>query len=150
MRKIGTRIGGGLLALGLAVLAAGCVTPETRIQNNPGIYAALPPEQQGLVRQGMIMEGMSKDAVYLAWGTPDRYSESHQDGRKRVSWLYVGYRSEEVPGYSWAPYRGRYCDPYYDLPVYRPTYVQVPYLYRKVTFENGRVVAFEAPVRGRL
>lgn len=114
------------------------------------MFHALPPAQRGLVRQGLIMEGMTKDAVFLAWGVPDRYSESVADGERRETWLYIGYRNEEIPGYAWRPYRGIYCDPYYDAFAYRPARVSVPYLYRSVTFEDGRVVAYEAPVRGRL
>ncbi len=138
------------LTMAALLLLQGCYsTPVSRIGDNLEIFASLPLEHQSLVRQGLISEGMSMDAVYLAWGSPDQFAESLEKGVKDVSWLYIGYRTEVVPGYTWAPYRGRYCDSYYGYPRYSPNYISVPYLYRKVTFRDGRVVAYQAPVRGR-
>lgn len=61
------------VALVLAVMGlAGCVSPDTRIAKSPEIYAALPADQQELVRQGRVARGFSRDAVRLALGEPDR------------------------------------------------------------------------------
>ena len=62
-----------LLASLLAVVQVSCqsVTPADRIGANPVMFRTLTPEQQALVQQGRLCEGMSKDAVYLAWGNPD-------------------------------------------------------------------------------
>lgn len=127
-------------------LLVGCAGPEHRISRNPGMFAALPPEHQSLVRQGMVVEGMSMDAVYLAWGSPDRYRESFADGNKRVTWLYLGYQTEVLPGYSWMSYDDPYCHYRHRYPIYDPVYVNVPYLYRTATFEGDRLVAYEAPL----
>ncbi len=140
----------GTFSLCIMIVLGGCYsTPVSRIGKNLDLFASLPLEHQALVRQGLIGEGMSMDAVYLAWGTPDQYAEELKDGIRTVRWLYFGYRTEVIPGYSWAPYSGRYCGSYYGYSRYRPTYVSVPYLYRTVTFSNGRVVAYQAPIRSR-
>ena len=62
----------GLVVALLASFLAGCSTVESRIKSNPQIYTSLSAADQALVRQGQIREGMSKAAVFLAWGNPDR------------------------------------------------------------------------------
>lgn len=129
-----------------AMLLTSCATPEQRIARNPQMFAMLPPEHQQLVRQGRVTEGMTMDAVYLAWGSPDRYRESLENGGQRVTWLYFGYQTEVIPGYSWQIFDDPYCGYRRRYPVYDPVYVTVPYLYRTATFESGRLVGYEAPL----
>ncbi len=135
-----------LFAVVVILLLGGCATPEMRISSNPAMFASLPPEHQVLVRQGRVAEGMSMDAVYLAWGSPDHYRESLEDGRQRVTWLYLGYQTEVLPRYTWSSFYDPDCPYGYRYPVYDPVYVNVPYLYRMATFEGGRLVAYEAPL----
>ena len=55
-----------LLVLSLAALyldSCQTATPTTRINQNPVMFRQLSPEQQLLVQQGRICEGMTKDAV---------------------------------------------------------------------------------------
>jgi outer membrane protein assembly factor BamE (lipoprotein component of BamABCDE complex) len=66
----------GFVAVLLATLLPGCSTVESRIKSNPQLYASLSPADQALVRQGQIRVGMSKGAVFLAWGNPDRIGSS--------------------------------------------------------------------------
>src|SRR3981081_4368065 len=70
----------GLVAALLSSLLPGCSTVESRIKSNPQIYASLSPADQALVRQGQIREGMSKAAVFLAWGNPDRVRSGSATG----------------------------------------------------------------------
>src|SRR5579884_4009716 len=58
-----------------ALVLAACASPETRIRDNPELYAKLTPEQQTLVKKGQIALGMSQDAVMLALGKPNRITE---------------------------------------------------------------------------
>ncbi len=53
-----------------ALILASCSTTETRISGHPEIYQSLSPRDQALVSQGQIRDGMSPNAVYLAWGSP--------------------------------------------------------------------------------
>lgn len=80
-----------LIAL-IALLGAGCATPESRIKKNPEIFQALPPEIQENVRQGRIDMGYPKEAVQIALGRPDReYSRRTAAGQTDV-WAYTAER----------------------------------------------------------
>lgn len=57
------------------------------------MYNMLSPEQQMMVQQGRICEGMTKDAVYLAWGNPNSQPVTgQQDGKTYEKWLYYTYQ----------------------------------------------------------
>ena len=69
------RIASIALIFGIAMVAlilTGCATTEARISNHPEMYQRLSPRDQALVSQGQIRPGMSMDAVWLAWGSPDQ------------------------------------------------------------------------------
>ena len=66
-----------------ALVLTSCSTTETRISNHPEIFQTLSPRDQELVRQGKIREGMSQDAVWVAWGTPDQKGTGHRAGPRR-------------------------------------------------------------------
>ena len=91
------------LFLGIAVLLfgflTGCSTVDSRIQGNPQTYASLSPADQVLVKRGGIREGISRAAVYLAWGRPDRLRYGSRSGVPFEAWIYATTRSEFAPGY---------------------------------------------------
>jgi outer membrane protein assembly factor BamE (lipoprotein component of BamABCDE complex) len=68
-------------ALASALLFTSCGTPGTRISQHPSIYQGLSSRDQALVSQGQIRLGMSMDAVWLAWGTPEQKVPGY--GRRR-------------------------------------------------------------------
>jgi hypothetical protein len=147
-----------------ALLLSSCVapsTPQSRIAARPEAYNSLPASQRSLIDQGKIKEGMTKDAVYLAWGQPDRVRESSSGGRKTESWLYEGYDpvyTQHVDigygGYGYGGYghgrRGRYggfydCYPYGGSSYAVGTEVNyIPYVARTVDFRNGKVTGWES------
>jgi hypothetical protein len=153
------------LAISVALsglILTGCATIESRISEHPEIYGRLSPRDQALVRQGQIREGMSMDAVWLAWGSPEQKGFGRWRGRQTETWIYRAYYNEYDPyyggfGYPYG-YGGYYgggvivggrhrrhfvvYDPFYD-PFFYPRFRQVSYPYKTVTFENGRVVAFQ-------
>src|SRR5882757_4212304 len=55
-----------------ALILAGCSTTESRISEHPDIYQSLSPRDQALVSHGQIRPGMSQNAVWLAWGSPEQ------------------------------------------------------------------------------
>jgi len=156
-------------AAAVTLLVSGCSTVESRISEHPDLYHSLSARQQQLVANGQITPGMPRDAVYLAWGTPDQRVEGAMRGQMTETWIYVHYTSYPYGyGYGYGyPYRygwgggfggvivrrhhhGRsfafFGDPFYDPFYYSYIPPSIPYPYRTVTFANGRVVSFQSLV----
>lgn len=128
-------------------LAASCApyTPQSRIQEQPGKFAALPPSHQQLVREGKLTQGMGPDAVELAWGEPSRRYHGSREGKSLARWDYLGSRPVTVSNFhgshmpGWGPYGHRY--PIHGL---GPDIAYVPYREASVWFVEGRVDAWES------
>jgi hypothetical protein len=149
-----------LALIACAFTLAGCSTPQTRISENPGIYNSLSPTDQALVSRGDIREGMSQDAVFLAWGPPNQRGPGRNRGSRTENWLYFGTTAGDYypPIHAYGGYYGGfaylhrhrsgrlhrhvYYDPFYDPWFYRRTSV-ISYPERIVSFQNGRVIAFQ-------
>src|SRR5438128_5437147 len=96
------------LTLGLsasAIILASCSTTETRISNHPEIFRSLSPRDQALVSQGQIRPGMSENAVWLAWGSPEQKAMGNMRGRATETWIYVHYATAYPYPYHY-PYYG--------------------------------------------
>lgn len=132
-----------IVSVVLAILMVSCQvpTPSSRIAENPAMFTSLPAEQQPLVRQGRICEGMKPDAVFLAWGKPNGpVVESQQNGRKVTRWVYNGYEPVTVMNEGMYPY----CGPYGWYPYAYPS-ISTAYVPRNVAwveFVNGKVTAW--------
>jgi hypothetical protein len=115
-----------------ALALSGCATTGARISQNPDMYQRLSPRDQALVSQGQIRPGMTTDAVWLAWGTPDQKIPGNRRGEPTETWVYLRY--ETPPSYG---------GPYYYGP-FDWTYIPPKFVYpsKGVTFSNGRVVFF--------
>ncbi|MGC2626185.1 MAG: hypothetical protein WA269_05045 [Candidatus Udaeobacter sp.] len=96
------------------------------------MYQSLSPRDQALVSQGQIRPGMTVDAVWLAWGTPDQKIPNPMGGRAAETWVYLRYETPPSYGgpYSYGPFDWTYIPPKFVHPS------------RGVTFANGRVVFF--------
>jgi hypothetical protein len=137
----------GRCALALAVIAAtlilaSCSTPETRISEHPDLYQSLSHRDQALVSQGQIRIGMSRTAVWLAWGTTDRKIIGNMGGGPTETWIYTYYAS-----YPYYPYYNP-LDIYFGAPLYDPFCYSwfpqsIPYPGKIVTFAKGRVASFQ-------
>jgi hypothetical protein len=153
-----------------ALVLASCSTTESRISGHPEIYQSLSPRDQALVSQGQIRDGMSPNAVFLAWGSPDRKIVGNMRGRPTETWIYVHYTTYSYPypypyygpgygfGYGFGLTRvgvagrhhhhhGRsfvfFGSPFYDPFFYSYIPPSIPYPYKTVTFASGRVVSFQ-------
>ncbi len=121
---------------GLSLSACQTATPADRIAANPAMFSALPTEQQSLVRQGRISEGMNQDAVMLAWGKPNApVYRAQKDGKNITRWYYEGYKPVTVfndgPYPYWGPFGGMWGS--YTSTAFIPENTAV------VEFVNGRV-----------
>jgi hypothetical protein len=114
------------------IIFSGCATPGGRISQHQEMYQSLSPRDQALVSQGQIRQGMTTDAVWLAWGTPDQKIPNNMDGRATETWVYLRYETPPSYGgpYSYGPFDWSYIPPKFVHPS------------RGVTFANGRVVFF--------
>jgi len=74
-----------------ALFFSGCATPEQRISDHPEIFQTLSPRDQELAKAGKIREGMSMDAVWLAWGTPDQKATGVARGKPDETGIYNDY-----------------------------------------------------------
>ena len=124
------------------LILTSCSTPETRISEHPDLYQSLSHRDQALVSQGQIRIGMSRTAVWLAWGTSDRKIVGNMGGGPTETWIYTYYAS-----YPYYPYYAP-LDYYFGAPLYDPFYYSwfpqsIPYPGKVVTFANGRVASFQ-------
>lgn len=126
--------------------ACSSVTPTERIAANPAVFRSLTPQQQSLVRNGEIAEGMSPQAVFLAWGYPENAPyHGEKGGKKYTKWVYSRLKPiyNPMPAMWYGSYwgtRGWYGGGSWwgnDI-----TYIPENTAY--VLFENGKVTSWEA------
>lgn len=130
----------------LALLVAGCSSVESRIKRNPASFANLSSDQQALVLQGQISEGMGKEAVYLAWGRPAETAFGSVKGKRFEEWRYFLYTQVPITGFGWASVPLFTGDGVIlvDRACYEPGFLTEERLGRRVVFENDKVVRWEA------
>ena len=116
-----------------ALIFSGCATTETRISQHPELYQRLSASDQALVSQGQIRAGMTMDAVWLAWGTPDQKIPDNMSSRPTETWLYLRYQTPPSYGapYYYGPFDWSYIPP------------KFPYASKGATFSKGRVIFFQ-------
>ena len=148
-----------------ALVLSGCSTIGSRIDSNRAAFDQLPPQERALVTQGKISGGMSQQAVYIAWGQPQQKATGMVRGVPTETWVYTLSTAAYGPGYGggfgygyggWG-YAGRvgfygrhgrhrfygsFVDPLWD-PFYYPFPATVSVPVKTVSFQRGRVVAFQ-------
>src|SRR5215469_1226012 len=128
------------VATGMLILTS-CSTPQTRISEHLDLYQSLSPRDQALVSQGQIRIGMSRTAVWLAWGSPDRKIIGNMGGGPTETWVYVYYAT--CPYYPFEP-----LDEYFGAPLYDPFCYSwfppsIPFPGKLVSFAHGKAVSFQ-------
>ena len=144
-----------LIAVAAGLLLVSCVpsTPQSRIERDPGKFAALSEKQRNLVQQGQITRGMSQDAVYLAWGRPAGIFQGSKDGKSTERWDYAGTRPVYTTGFygsygygygRYGRYGSRGCYGYPGVGfAMGPEVAYIPYRIASVWFLNNRVDSWE-------
>jgi len=152
-----------------ALILPGCSTTESRISEHPEIFQTLSPRDQELVKAGKIREGMSMDAVWVAWGSPDQKANGVARGKHVETWIYNDYYyANSYYPYPYGPFGyGGYFgggvvfhhhgghrfaiigDPFYDPFFYSYIPPRVAYPSKTVTFESGRVVSIQVMTQPR-
>ena len=114
------------------LIFSSCATTGGRISQHPEMYQSLSPRDQALVSHGQIRSGMSTDAVWLAWGTPDQKIPASIHDRPAETWVYLRYETPPSYGgpYYYGPFDWSYIPPKFVYPL------------RAVTFSNGKVAYF--------
>lgn len=153
------------IAAGAALLLSSCAnsTPQGRIERNPQLFSALSGKDRDLVSRGVIREGMTRDAVFLAWGAPDETSVGRKSGREIEQWTYLGQRPVRTTSMNvglgfggWGPYGwggpwggwGGWGGPGWGWgPGWGSNVMYVPYAARVVNFRAGRVLDWQAAIR---
>lgn len=147
-----------------ALVLAGCSTIGSRIDENRASFEQLPPQEKALISQGKISGGMSQQAVYIGWGQPQQKATGLVRGVPTETWVYTLTTAAYGPGYGYGGfgyggfgyagrlgfyghrghhrYYGAFIDPYWD-PFYYPFPATVSYPVKTVSFQRGRVVAFQ-------
>jgi|SRR5450432_1913350 len=145
-----------------ALVLSGCSTIGSRIESNRASFDQLSPKDQALVSQGKINGGMSQAAVYIAWGQPQQKAVGAVRGVPTETWVYTLSTAAYGPygyggfGYGWGfagpigfygrhgghRFYGAFVDPYWD-PYYYPFADTVSYPVKTVSFQRGRVIAFQ-------
>ena len=138
-----------LLPAALLMFVAGCQTVDSRIRQNPQLFASLDAQTQAKIKQGIIDLGYTEDMVYLALGAPDQKREARSVAGVQTVWVYSTY-FERYDGTRFIGYNRRiYYDPYlrsyrmFYAPVYADTYRPEVEERIRVVFENGRVSVIE-------
>jgi hypothetical protein len=140
-----------LFACAAVLGLASCASPiERRVTHNPLLFNKLSTADQLSVRLGQVKEGMTKEAVFLAWGRPSRIATGKKDGREFERWTYTEYEPVYshtvgfgigIGGGGWR-HRGYYYDPFF---YGGPTVDYLPTSGRSVEFVNGKVSGFLMP-----
>ena len=94
-RRFLLRVSTLVVATGTLILTS-CSTPQTRISDHPDLYQSLSHRDQALVTQGQIRIGMSRTAVWLAWGSPDQKIVGNMGGGSTETWVYIYYATYPV------------------------------------------------------
>jgi len=125
---------------------AACSTPTSRIESNPAAFKAATPEQQEMIKQGIVGLGFTPDLVRLAIGDPDSVrTRLDKDGSSEV-WLYRTYEVDGFYRHHSYPYRGLYDDAFTYAPAHSSRRAKD---IGRIVFVGGKVVSIERedPVR---
>lgn len=84
-----------LFALAVSILfLAGCTTPDTRIRQQPELFATLDADTQQQIRRGEIDLGYTPAMVRLALGEPTERVEATPGDSENSVWTYRNFHRD--------------------------------------------------------
>lgn len=122
-----------------------------RIEKHFEKFDVLSDEHKAMVAEGEVVEGMSKDAVFLAWGRADRVQQSSFNGQKSEQWDYISSESQPLNTIGYGTNGGTYGAPYggqcdrqsSDGWTLGTDVHMVDVLSKSVSFAEGRVIGWQ-------
>ena len=115
-------------------------TVESRISENPKMYSSLSGPQKEAVSKGKLLEGMTKDAVYLSWGRPNGVKEGTINSKVMEKWRYISHIPTMSQNIVFGHYHHHgYCGPFYNS----ASIEYIPYTSAVVEFEEEKVKSWE-------
>ena len=134
----------------LALLLAGCATPEKRIQQNQEVFDTFPVAAQARIRGGQIDLGFTPDMVRIALGDPQHKALRRVAAGETEIWLYFDSirrydrQRVDIDGLSLSGPGGRRS-------MGGSAWINVEqtreFVRARVEFQNGVAVAIEEPVK---
>lgn len=84
-----------ILSILAILLVQACASSKTslnrRIDQNGTLFHQKSFSEKQAITNGNIVPGMTRDAVYLAWGDPKQRLEGVEDGLTYEEWIYEKY-----------------------------------------------------------
>jgi len=140
-----------LMTIALAFTLGACSsTPDSRIRRNQALFDTFSPEEQALIRQGIVGIGFTPDMVSIAMGTADQVRTRTVAQGEQTIWIYNRWFREYVGHQHLGFRRDMYFDPriqawrVFYTPVSAAVFQERVEETGRVVFMNGRVVAVEA------
>jgi hypothetical protein len=137
-----------LTLLAVALLSSCASGPERRISKNAETFSKLSTADQASVRAGKIREGMSKEAVFMAWGRPSSVADGKRSGVALERWSYTEMQPVMMTGFGggfggWGGWGG--CGRWGGAPFMMNSVNYIPTAGPTVEFTNGRVTGYTVP-----
>ncbi|HEY0946363.1 MAG TPA: hypothetical protein VGD81_13890 [Opitutaceae bacterium] len=145
----------GFVLAGLALVAAGCSTFESRSKEKSYVFNTLDPATRARLKERNIVVGDTMDMVYIALGAPDEKREKVERAGTETVWIYNAYwqeyQGEALLGYRRVVFFDRRSKTYrvYYEPVRESVYSQHEEERIRVNFKDGKVTVVEQAKGGR-
>ena len=139
-----------LTVIALAFTLGACSsTPDSRIRRNQALFDTFTPEQQSMIRQGIVGVGFTPDMVSIAMGTADQVRTRTVSQGEQTIWIYNRWFREYVGQQHLGFRRDVYFDPrvqawrVFYTPVSASVFQERVEEVGRVVFMNGKVVSVE-------
>lgn len=79
---------------------SGCVsTPQSRVDQNPGLFESFTAEQKETILKGEVDLGFTQEMVMMAAGIPDRKAKKRSKTGSSEVWTYYKFTPRPIYGY---------------------------------------------------